>query len=441
VSAVDRERFGLGTGRPRPPFTARTVKCSGCGASQSLKNEHSQLVVCEYCGSHLEVSGEELKILGKGPDQQWQFPLALGDSFRFKGARFEIIARLALIEDGDRNELTRQYLLFHPRRGSMWLSEYLGHYDLSTTTHVMPVEGPFAKKKGDLVRTHDQREWLAVENGMYQVAYVDGALPWVARIGDLVAYAEFTSKDGSGALYEVEAHGDEIEYGRGERLTVAQVRSATGKHDLPEPSFELEDVVARIKDYRWLLAVAAVALVINGLLWLVSLGMGRTVLKQRLSAAALTGESLSDPFTVAKDGGVVKVDLSCPSLDNAWMAVDLAFVTADDMVVHATDEDIEYYHGVEGGESWSEGSRSTSVYVKLPKRGHYRLLLHAVGASGESVEAQSCQHDIRVVVTDGAVRPLFFMMTAILSLVVLIGVGARYASWRKGDEDDDEEDD
>ena len=186
-------RFTVGQGRERPSYEPIAHKCPHCGGDLEVKDEQAQLVVCPYCGSHLEMSQTALTALGRRDESSWQFPLAVGARFQHRGLRFEVIARMALIEDGDASECTRQYYLFNPRLGSMWLSEYDGHWSLSTGCHVMPtVLGPFAGTRGDILTTHDGRERVCEETGEYQLAYVDGALPWIAKVGDVSQYAEFS---------------------------------------------------------------------------------------------------------------------------------------------------------------------------------------------------------------------------------------------------------
>jgi len=391
--------------------------------------------VCEYCGSHLEVTQSELKVLGQGAAQKWEFPLALGDSFRHKGQRYEVTARLALIEDNDASELTRQYLLYSPRRGTMWLSEYRGHYDLSSTTHVMPEGNAVGKTRGDLLRTHDGREWVCEEAGEYELTYVDGALPWLATIGDRSAYVAFTAKDGSGGQFEVELRGTEIEYAFGRRMPLAAVLSALGRQDLAPPSAPLEDVALTRKRYHRLIAFAAGSLLVNGLLLLLCMGKGTEILSQSFSPDELTGEVLSKPFRVSAADSVVKIR-SRASVNNAWMALNLAVVEGDDKVVHLVEQDIEYYHGSEGGESWSEGSRKKTNYFRVPEAGVHHLLVHAVSASGSATQADRCQHALRVTVTEGAVRPTFFILMSIVSLVCLFGLAARYHAWKQQGEED-----
>lgn len=432
------DRFAPGAGRERPQHQPTTIGCASCGATLSIQDERAALVVCSYCGSHLELDQNQLKVIGAGPDREWQFSFELGADFRWRGVRYEVVARMALTEEAG-DPPTLQYLLYHPAQGSFWLAEYQGNWDLSEPTHVMPKTGPFALATGDVLQTHDGGRWLAVESGVTRLAYVDGTLPWVAKIGDMTHYAELVAADGSGETYEVEASGDELEYGRGRLLSVAEVRSASGRQDLPPPVVPRQDVVGRKRMFRRMLAIAALAVVVNGLLFLVAAAKGHTVLDQRFSADEITGEVLSQPFQLAKPDVPLKIELQCPRLDNAWMAADVAVVQGEDDVVAVEDADISYYHGVEGGESWSEGSRTSDVYLRVPTTGPHRLLLHAVSGMGETETASASHHELRVRVIAGAARPVFPGVVAGLAGICLLITAAAYQKWRKGD--DDEEDD
>jgi hypothetical protein len=65
---MEKEIYGLNQGRPRPPYQPKNIQCKGCGAGLSVKDEHAELVVCDYCGSHLDVSAPEQKVLSGGAD-------------------------------------------------------------------------------------------------------------------------------------------------------------------------------------------------------------------------------------------------------------------------------------------------------------------------------------------------------------------------------------
>jgi hypothetical protein len=433
--------FGLDRARQRPPYQPKRITCPSCGAAQSVADENAQLVACTYCGSHLEVTPSEATVLSGGNPHERDYPIAIGESFRHKGTRYEVIGRIVMLEDGEADEVTRHYLLFNPYRGSLWLAEYGGHYDLSEATHVMPKKPPFTAVKGSDMETWDGRRWVAVETTTSQIAHVDGALPWVAKVGDWVHAAEFVAADGSGDIYEAESTGDEVEYGMGRRIPVGAVNSALGRRDLPEPVIQLEDVIGTRSTYRTVMAVAAVAVVVNLAILAVAAFSGRTVLTQRFAAEDLTREVLSSPFQVARAGDVLRVDIAAGGLDNAWMSLDWAVVQGDDTVVHVDDADIQYYHGREGGESWSEGNRSTTGYVKVPTAGEHRLLLHAVSALGETPSADTCRHDIAVRVVAGARRRAPAVVITILCMVGLVGTFLAYQAWKHGVESSDDDDD
>jgi len=434
---MDKERFGLNQGRPRPPYQPQDIHCPGCGAGLTVKDEQAQMVICEYCGKHLDVSQEEKTVLGQGPERKWEFPLKIGDSFRYKGARYEIIARQAFIEDNDVTEVTREYLLYNPRRGTLYLSEYGGRYDLAWDTHVMPVTSPFTLSRGSTMETHDGKKWVTLEAGEYELAYVDGALPWVAKVGDRSRYVDFADKGGTTERFDVQWTANEVEYASGVALSLEQVRQATGKPELGQGVVrpKSEDVVKTRRWYMILLLFCLAVLAFNGIMALYCMMSGRQVLEQTFNPAQLTEEVLSEPFTVASGGNVVMVEAEAGGLDNAWMALDLAMVRENETVVHVFDEDIQYYHGVEGGESWSEGSTEETSYIEVPEAGTYRLLLHAVSAPGETPTATEARHSVRVRVYDNVRLPHFYVVLTILTAFVLFLTFILYSKWKSGEED------
>ena len=58
--------------------------------------------------------------------------------------------------------------------------------------------------------------------------------------------------------------------------------------------------------------------------------------------------------------------------------------TNSDYLVHIADEEISYYHGGYGEDSWSEGSRSRCHNILFSETGHYRLVTKAVSGNKET---------------------------------------------------------
>ncbi|MFH1982445.1 MAG: DUF4178 domain-containing protein [Pseudomonadota bacterium] len=443
VSAVDQERFGLNAGRARPPYQPKNIRCSGCGAGLTVKNEHSEMVVCDYCGSRLDISAEEQTVLGKNPDRAVSFPLQLGDSFYHRATRFEVLARLAFIEDDDSSDMTREYLLYNPRMGTLWLGEYDGEYSLTCDSHVLPKQVPFSVAKGDVIDTHDGRQWVAEGVGTYELYYVDGALPWIASVGDRIEYAEFAEKSGSGRIYEAQSIETEMEYGEGRRLPLAMVRRATKKAELGKEAVspaDRPDAAVIRKWYMRMMMVALACLVFNGALAAFCYTRGTWVLRQSFPAAEVSEGVITNPFRISGGGTIQRIEFSAP-LDNAWMELDAQVVRDEDLVVQPYLAGISYYHGYEDGEGWSEGSQSESFMVMIPQAGDYRIHVQAVSARGNTEQADAALHDLRVRVYDRVQPWIPFALAAVVCFVLLVLTFIFWSRWRKGDDDDDDDDD
>ena len=79
----------------------------------------------------------------------------------------------------------------------------------------------------------------------------------------------------------------------------------------------------------------------------------------------------SEPFELKGRKNIVIT--AAASVDNSWVEIE------GDLINQATDESeafslpVEYYSGVEDGESWSEGNRSPDVYLSARPAGTYIL--------------------------------------------------------------------
>ena len=431
------EQFSIGSGRTRPPYTPRRIKCASCEAPVSLYSEQSQLVVCGFCGSQLELSGEELHVLGKGSTNA-QITLDLGVEFTWKAVKYKIIGRIVFVDGWGDN--STDYLLFHPLQGSRWLSEYDGTYSISEVSRVMPVENPFGCTKGSALETHDGQKWRCLESGTMRITYVDGALPWVARIGDTHNYVEFANKKDKTQIFEAQqsqTNTSEMEFGIARSLNRGQVRKALGQ----DKGLSIAKEPAQSTGGSSLRSIVRVVAVLSILFHAYRLiaASNDPITRMEFAADQLNQEMLSPSFDVTS---IEKpVELICrSSVDNAWMALDIAIVeikgSASDyqsyeevlqqeaafsedlrsQVVFVTSTDISYYHGYEGGESWSEGSQEQHILVKFPKTGTYRIMAHAISGTGST--ARQANHSVGIQVAQNVEMLRYYLMTLLLSVIV-----------------------
>lgn len=80
------------------------------------------------------------------------------------------------------------------------------------------------------------------------------------------------------------------------------------------------------------------------------------------------------PFEIADRGKNLAVTLSS-GVDNGWLGVEGALVSEQTGAVELFEIQSSYYHGVDDGESWSEGARKDTVYLSSMPPGSYMLRL------------------------------------------------------------------
>jgi hypothetical protein len=157
---------------------------------------------------------------------------------------------------------------------------------------------------------------------------------------------------------------------------------------------------------------------------------GRTVLEQTIDASAAppgTGMPenarmiFTEPFNLTGDHNVeIRGDAS---VNNSWLFIEGDLVNEGSGRFESFTMPLEYYHGVDGGESWSEGRRARRVFLAHPPPGRYTLALGVQWQAGRTPDT------LRVRVREGVFRWPYFIL-ALLAISVLPVLSAiRRISW------------
>lgn len=105
--------------------------------------------------------------------------------------------------------------------------------------------------------------------------------------------------------------------------------------------------------------------------------------------------------------------------------------------------EVSYYHGVEGGESWSEGSREETVYFRVPEAGNYKIDIEGEGNRGETnnpdpnFSLRSVSIEIRKGVRLGHHTLAWFFISLLLAAPYFVRV-YRFEKKRWGEDEDDD---
>ena len=431
----------------RPPSTAGShegqhIRCPNCDAALEVPGGREvETKVCEYCGAQNDLTGAAAVVMGVNPqDYDPGFMFEIAQAGEFLGDRYEVSGRM-LYQD-EEGYLAHEYVLFNPERGYLWLAEENGHYLLNQPTKEAPAYDPFRMIPKQAVKA-GSKVYRFYEAGRTRLVYVDGSLPWLATSGELHYYADLTAPP---ELFQVESDGKEVEYFRGTYMTPEAVWAA---FSAPPPVPRAYGVHPAQPFARG--AVATMLMWLGGLFALVNLALlmwsvtqdGKDVFEARFAESQYAKETMSEPFRVGQ-GSVMSMEIRAPRLSNSWIALNVALVNSKMEVVEELEGDISYYHGVEGGESWTEGSTSNITYYKSPKPGSYRLLFKASCGSGNVGPCRGERLTVRV--RQGVVLSRYFLAAFIISLLFPLFEIMRKRMfetrrWAEVIEDDDDDDD
>ena len=265
--------------------------------------------------------------------------------------------------------------------------------------------------------------------GRSTLQYVDGALPWLAKVGDSQRFMEFIAPP---MAYSIEVTGDkEMERFIGQHIESREVYDAFKRSDRYQRPSEAGIATPNPVQGPWWTAAGMTVLFVglNILLGFSTFGSGREVVSMTLSAGQSTGESA--PFVIEDSDKVMSVDILTQT-DNSWVYVETELLdTETDGLMGVTASEVSYYHGYEGGESWSEGSRSETRYFKPPPAGEYVL----------SVEAEwDAPTPVQITVRKGQKLGRYPLILGVLLSLLPLFVWLRWRAFERDRWDEDEED-
>lgn len=226
--------------------------------------------------------------------------------------------------------------------------------------------------------TLDGRVYQHYQTSVPVTTSVFGEFPWVAKVGDTARMRDFVCPP---YLLSQEVTAKETVWTAGEYIEPAAVWAAFG---LPgEPPAKVG--VAPSQPNPWAEHLAGVwlsfflaASACVGVFVLLSQdpGAGASVYDGTFAAATADAEKsrVSDIFEVKgrTTNLAVRIDTN---LDGHWAYVSMALIDADNDRALDFGQELSYYHGVEDGESWSEGSGHETIIVPSVPAGRYYLRL------------------------------------------------------------------
>jgi len=376
--------------------TAAQLSCPNCGGPMELRApDKSERVTCPNCSSLLDIHQGQLKFFQALKPGAFQPTIPLGAVGEFSEGKLTVIGFVTRSVTFDQTYYWFEYLLYNPQIGFRWLVQSDDQWSYVKSVPLGEVS------EGFKTATYQGKEFKIFQDATATVQYVTGEFYWKvaggeqARAIDYVRPPEMLSLELSTVLPEKvyqsfgktvinwsytpdkKAASGEINCSLGTYLSPEEVEKAFGLSGLRRTSLVAPNQPNPHRGLaKYWLAFAAVIIVLG----LVS---GFTTTRQQVFQQSYQFQALpnadgtqsvfSDPFTLQ---GRKNIMISATSeVDNTWVYFEGDLINQDTGLVQPFSVPVEYYHGVEDGESWSEGSQTKSVFLSALPAGTYTLRL------------------------------------------------------------------
>ena len=419
----------------------KSINCTQCAAPLEIYGGGRRIesLTCGYCGSVLDAKKQFATIKKfTGIVRPFPYPLRIGQEGILKGVKFTIIGAIQY-EVTTEYATWLEYLLYSPTHGYAWLEYENGHFVFSHKVRDIP-DGQVA----DIEKarfTARGRNFRVYDFYTAKIVFVEGELTWQAQLGDEVRLTDGIDPPYS---FTIEKTGQSLEYSAGEYLQPDEVARGFSLDSLDKPvGVHASQPFIANSLIRGLVGAGKIFAPLSIILFLVVLlfGSGKQIFSDTISANEYFGDngSFNREFTVSQPQRLVELELYA-NLNNAWTWYDIE-ILKDEQPIFSLSQQISYYHGYEGGEHWSEGSRGVNTYFKVPAAGTYSFRLAGEGGSGNRSKTPQRQ-TLHVKINEGIIVSRYFLIMAIISLLGLLSVPAykyHFEALRWGAYEEDDE--
>jgi hypothetical protein len=306
-----------------------------------------------------------------------------------------------------------EYLLYERQAGFRWLVHSDDHW--SFVTPLRPGEVLDSSDKHNIAKTvyYENRQYRLFQDATAKVTWVSGEFYWRVEQGEAADTVDYIAPPFGISKEITKGKSREVAYSHARYVPVPEMESVFGV-TLPRPRGigPMQPFTGPRLGRPYLMMVVLL------LAMAIYLGITRpnrqvyTKLFDLQAEGSVDNASVvfSEPFQLSGDYNVA-VDAAA-ALDNNWVYVVADLVDESAGMLQTFELPLEYYHGVDQGESWSEGKRSRRVYLPKPRKGTYVLRLESQWKEGTAAPR------VDVSVREGVFR-FSYLILALLGISIL----------------------
>ncbi len=353
----------------------KSISCTGCGAPLTINfPQFTNTVSCQYCGSVLDTTNQELKILSEFKTKdKFQPILPLGSKCNFLDREYSVIGYM-------RRSVTKdnvfypweEYLLYNPK-GYIWLNCTDDHWMVFTPIKGVPSVNFTAFRPYSF---YEKNKYLLFQTGEGKVDYAIGEFYWRVHQNDKAQLQDFVAPP---CMLSLEKTKSEIIWTKGDYLpketieNIFQLKSPlpSGKGIAPCQPNPFQKLWKR----NWKIALISFLAAIVFQIGYCSHSAEKNVFMKNFTFAKEASEKsfVTDVFHLEGKDKNVQIEIQAPNLDNRYIYYAIALINTKSDTALDTGLELSYYHGVDDGESWSEGSTKESIIIEDVEEGDYYL--------------------------------------------------------------------
>ncbi|MDR6941554.1 DUF4178 domain-containing protein [Mucilaginibacter pocheonensis] len=367
------------------------VACPKCKNIVTLYDpEGSEYIVCTSCHSFIRfIANDTLVIQKYAPPVNQQPVIRLGSVGFFRGYDFKVIGYIEKKEKAA-GYAWREYILYNYEKGYANFAEYDGHWTFVAGKEFYPSLEKLSDRSWNFIE-YEENEYNLFNKYTAMTTALIGEFDWdilfeQAKTSEFVAppnivYKEQDKPGTSTADFYLGKYAEPAEIAEAFKIDINLFPQKVGI-GANQPSVHAK---------RWL----AVGKIVPVLVILVALvGFAASVIKPELQVMDNDYFIVSDstkvnefkPFITPsfelKDNSSALDFLIKSDIDNNWLETTVVLVNEKNNQSWEVTESIEYYHGYEAGESWTEGSQEANVLLSDIPNGKYHLNIYP--ASGDT---------------------------------------------------------